>query len=82
MKNKRNTRRGRAKRWAVGVSVSSRFSYYESREVSWPGVGVNKSVAHPGLWLIVWYAPTVKLRLVQHRREAFKVAEAIIRGLR
>lgn len=82
MKNRRNTRRGRAKRWQVGVSVSSRFSYYESREVPWPGVGVNKSVAHPGSWLVVWYAPTVKLRLVPHRREAFKVAEAVVMGLR
>lgn len=82
MKNRRNARRGRAKRWRVLVSVSGQFSYYESREVAWPGVGVNRSMAHPGKWLVVWYAPTIKLWLASHRREAFQVAECIIRGRR
>lgn len=82
MKNRRNTRRGRVKRWRLLVSVSGQFSDYESRETEWPGVSFHKSIAYPGKWLVVWYAPTVELRLVSHRREAFQVAEAIVRGRR
>jgi len=34
------------------------------------------------MWFVVWYSPTCNGRFVSHRREAFKVAECIIRGLR
>lgn len=82
MKNKRNTRRGRAKRWAVGFSDSGCCSqYFHLKNVPF-GVGVYRSDAQPGMWCVVWYAPSCRVRFATHRREAFKVAEAVVRGLR
>jgi hypothetical protein len=82
MRNRRNTRRGRAKRWRTLVSISDTCADYESREIRWPGVTIIRSHARPDTWLVVWYSKPAVIRRVWTRREAFKVAEAIVRMAR
>lgn len=80
-RNRRNTRRGRAKRWMVLVSQSSRYSERMHRgDGLFFGVSVVQSLSHPGKWRVVWYEPDSDIGYATHRREAFQVAEAIIRG--
>ena len=75
-RNRRNTRRGRAKRWVVLVSQSGRLSERMHRGAGlFFGVSVCRSFSRPGQWRVVWYAPKCRIRIVSHRREALKIAE-------
>ena len=81
MKNRRNTRRGRAKRWMVFVSQSSRHSERMHRGGGMIfGVSVERSFLRLGEWRVTWWQPAVGFRYATHRREAFQVAEAIVRS--
>lgn len=81
-RNRRNTRMGRAKRWITFVSHSGRYSERMHRGNGlFFGVSVERSIARPGKWRVSWYWPTIGIWYAPHRREAFKVAEAIVRSL-
>lgn len=83
MKNRRNTRRGRAKRWMVLVSASGQCSERMHRgDGPYFGVSVERSTFFPGFWRVVRHEPSFGIWHASHRREAFQVAECIIRGRR
>ena len=81
MKNRRNTRRGRAKRWRACFSDSGCRSIWWSIKTAWPGTGVYRSNT-TGRWVIAHHGPTFVIIRDMSRREAFQVAECIVRGRR
>lgn len=81
MKNRRNTRRGRAKRWRAYFFDSGSRTIWWDQKTGWPGTGVYRS-DRTGLWVVCHHGPRFVIIHCLTRREAFKVAECIIRGRR